>query len=175
MVAMTVVFPDGLSEVVVNTVGELDVVLVVEDVVEVDVVEVDVDGVEVVVGVDEVVSVGVELVLVVVSLEEVGDDVVEGFSDEVDVVVSEPLVLLVVVVAGFSTGVDLAAAFDSDIVTTVRPPADGQCSWSSAQHGRCEEIVQRGQTIKQAQRGSMGHTAIIRVTRSPRRSKPIGK
>lgn len=102
-----------------NTVGELDVVLVVEDVVSVDVVGVGVE-VGVGVGVDEVVSVGVEEVLVVVSLLGVGDGVVEVVSD-VDVEVS---VLLVGVAPGLSAGVDMAPPFDSDIVTGLKVPHD---------------------------------------------------
>lgn len=122
-VTTIVVCPDVPSEVVVNTVGELLVELVVGDAVSVDVVGVGVD-VEVGVGVDEVVSGGVELlvVLVVGSLLGVGDGVVEVVSD-VDVEGSEMLLLLLLmlvvvgVAAGMSAGVDLAFPFDSAIMT----------------------------------------------------------
>lgn len=103
IVAITVVSPDMLSEVVVNTVGELDDVLVVDDAVSV--------GVEAVVG---VVSDGVGLLLVMDSLVVVvlvGDGVAEGSSDEV------------VVVAGLSAGVDLTPPLDSDMVTVARHQA----------------------------------------------------
>lgn len=104
IVATTVVSPDTLSEVVVNTVGELDDVLVVDDVVSVGVVEV-------VVG---VVSDGVGLPLVTDSLVVVvlvGDGVAEEPSDEV------------VVVAGLSAGVDLTTPLDSDMVAVARHQA----------------------------------------------------
>lgn len=110
IVAITVVSPDVNSEVVVNTIGELDDVLVVDDVVSVGVVEV----------VAGVVSDGVGLLLVMDSLVVVvlvGDGVAEGSSDGVDEMDE------VVVVAGLSAGVDLTTPFDSDIVTVARHQA----------------------------------------------------